>query len=1161
MLHYTIIAIHLVYFMDPSQFFSKRYLIHNQLGSGGEGVVFRATDRLTGKIVAIKRMHFDPPDPFGGQQSKANAERKILIANEFQILSSLRHPNIISVLDYGFTNLEDEILPFFTMEYLEGAETFLQAGANLPLTEKVHLLLQILQALQYLHQRGILHRDLKPANALVVKKHLKLLDFGLSTHLDKAHGTSGTLAYMAPEYMKDEPLTPASDLYSFGVLAYELFAGQHPYFGIETTRILVNILFSEPDFHKVDAPNKILQIIERLLRKDPTERYPRAQDVILDLSEAIEQPPPPETLAIRESFLQQATFVGREAEMAFLEKDFREIRTASQLTRSSIKGRAWLIGGESGVGKSRLLGEFSTRSLVQGGAVLLGRSFPERMEPYHLWQDPLRLLAVLTSPDEEDASVLKAILPDVERVLPNMPFVLEAHPLDSQANKSRLRAVLHKLFRTLTIEGTSPSPLILILEDIHWAGSESIALLQDIRETVTDLPVLILATYQSQEVPPNFPNQFPLFQHMDLKRLGEREIALLSTSILGEAGKNPHLVALLMKETEGNVLFLVETIRALAEESGRLTEIGKSGLPDSVRTKSIEVLLSRRLERVPEEARQLLPLAAIMGRKLDPALLQPDWFSRARFDQWLLALSNAAIIHLIEGNQWAFTHDKLREVVVNKLPAHRRRELHVRTAQRIEEVYPDSSAHYGKLVIHWREAGAFKQEFHYLTLAGKQMLQISAYREAVAYSQRGLALIHENRVEATVEQRVEFLTQQATAFAHLGDYEHSNQIYQSALAISQEHRLDTGMAGAYDGLAKNYDALGNYPEAQSFYAWALTIFEKKGDVKGVANAQMGLGRVASHLGAFEEAQSAFLNALKIFRELDYQQGEGTVLLGLGDTARALGSYVDSKQYYLDAQAAFQAISNLNGISMAFNNLGVLAETQGLYEDAVVWHQKSLEIKREIGARQGIAISLNNIGVVYYSMGDLTASRQYAEETAAIYQSLNDRQGVADSFNNLALLDIQDADYASARERLDVAKKIYEEIGDQWGVALTQMNMGKVARELRAYPIASLHFQEAVEIAHVIKLDSVILQTLIEHAPVLMQAGNYSCAVLHLSHAYHNPKTPGFERSLAGKLLEKAKSHLPQAVYAQACEEGKTSSMDEIVKRDFIQFDKVTHLDK
>ncbi|GAB4581729.1 MAG: hypothetical protein Fur0022_44790 [Anaerolineales bacterium] len=1127
--------------LHPARIFSKRYLIHEQLGSGGEGIIFRATDRLTTRTVAIKRVRLEQDEVGTSRSSQlTNANRKLLIANEFQTLATLRHPNIISVLDYGFSMDGNEHIPYFVMEYLPNAKNILEAGQALTLSLKIDLLMQMLQALHYLHQRGILHRDLKPANALVVNGQLKLLDFGLSAYLEKARGTSGTLPYMPPEYMQDEPLSPASDLYSVGVIGYELLSGRHPFRVHDPSQLVMDILFAEVDFEDFPASQGICQILEKLLAKTPEERYQKAQDVILALSMALEQPLPPETEAIRESFLRQATFVGRTSEMqafmASLEGLFKP--------RLDDACRAWLVGGESGVGKSRLLSEFHAQALVRGCTVLRGSSFSEHPGPYQLWYDPLRLLAVLTQMDPEQASILKAIVPDIERVLTGVPFVLEPMPLEGQANKSRMLAVLRTLFQQLTLGEEIPAPVILILEDIHWAGSESLELLRDFQDVVAELPVMLLASYHSDEAP-TLATHFPRFCEMILPRLQEPEVVALSKAMLGTVDDNLH--ALLFRETEGNVLFLIETIHALAEESGRLTEVGKGALPASVRATEVETLLAHRLERVPEEARQLLTFAAVLGRKLDPALLQQNWVWRMSWDQWLLTLSNAAIIHLLEGNQWGFAHEKLRRVVLSQVPLHRLRELHARAAQVIEATYPNEVGYLSKLAYHWREAGEPQREFPYLVQAGAYMLRTSAYREAVETYERGLSLLEAGEIEATAAQKAEFLNKKGAALSSLGEYEQANQVYHSALVFSQANKLEEGIANAYQGLAKNDDVLGNYREAQTYYGWALQIFEKLGNVKLAAHARMGLGRVAFRLGSFEEAQLAYQGSLETFRHLGEKQGEGSVHCGLGDVARVQGNYELSKKHYLAAQSAYQEVGNRDGIAIVFNNLGVIAENQGLYEEAITWHQKSLAIKREIGARQGIAISLNNIGVAYYSMNDFATSRQYAEETAAIYHALNDRQGMADSYNNLGLLDFHMKDYIKARERLSTALLLCEEMGDQWGVALAHMNLGKVARELHAVSIAVQHFFEALDLAKILKLTSVILQTLIEHAPLLIQKGQLIPAVVHLSHAYHNPKTPGYERLLAFDLLNQVKSQLSDEAFQEACEQGKALTLDEIVK--------------
>ena len=307
----------------------NRYLLLDQVGAGGMGTVYRAEDRLTNTAVALKRVTTPTANLNFGFRNTENANHddsaslKLALAQEFQTLASLRHPNIISVLDYGF----DDKRPFFTMDYLPDARSILAAGREQPLAVKVSLLVQTLQALQYLHRRGIIHRDLKPDNVLVsADNQVKVLDFGLSVLVGETEHTAGTMtgtvAYMAPEVLRGEPASASADLYAFGVIAYELLVGQHPFPTATINQLFHSILNDLPDFsplYRLDEPPEVQRaldlILSGLLTKQPADRSSDVQQVIADLDAAVGQPVQGETVAIRESFLQAARFVGRDAEI------------------------------------------------------------------------------------------------------------------------------------------------------------------------------------------------------------------------------------------------------------------------------------------------------------------------------------------------------------------------------------------------------------------------------------------------------------------------------------------------------------------------------------------------------------------------------------------------------------------------------------------------------------------------------------------------------------------------------------------------------------------------------------------------------------------------------------------------------------------------------
>src|SRR5690606_9397425 len=170
---------------QPPRIIGGRYQLLEMIGSGSMGTVYQASDRLTGQMVALKQVKVAVEQLEYGSRS-STADSNLTLAQEFKILASLRHPNIISVLDYGFERSQDDLRPsssrqpYVTMELLTNASDLLETAENLPFETKIDLLIQTLQALVYLHRRNVLHRDLKAKNVLVVDGQVKVLDFGLS---------------------------------------------------------------------------------------------------------------------------------------------------------------------------------------------------------------------------------------------------------------------------------------------------------------------------------------------------------------------------------------------------------------------------------------------------------------------------------------------------------------------------------------------------------------------------------------------------------------------------------------------------------------------------------------------------------------------------------------------------------------------------------------------------------------------------------------------------------------------------------------------------------------------------------------------------------------------------------------------------------------------
>jgi tetratricopeptide (TPR) repeat protein len=960
------------------------------------GDVYRALDRLSGEAVALKRLGV-PMQMLRFMTSSAHQDLRLALAAEFQLLASLRHPNIISVLDYGF---DSEGFPFFTMELMEGGRNILAAGEGASVEQRVELLVQVLQALAYLHRRNIIHRDVKPDNVLVAGDKLKVLDFGLSIAPgQKFHKAEGTIHYIAPEVMQGGPVTVAADFYAVGVIAYQLFSGRLPFTSNRPDLLVKEIMREVPDLTEMNVPGELKIVFRRLLAKNPAARYTDALAIIRDLSAAIQKPLAEETASIRESFLNAATFVGRDEELGQLE----------EALENALKGvgSAWLVGGENGVGKSRLVDELRIRALVKGVLVLRGQGVREGSLAFQIWREPVRRLLLSTHLDDVEAAILAKIVPGIENLVGR--GVSRVEELEGTSARQRLAGAIVSLFTRQT------QPILLILEDLHWA-EESFDVLHLLNEQVGDKNLLIVGNFRDDEFP-TIPEALPRMHLMKLERLSQEQINDLSYAMLGEVGRRPQVTSFLHQETEGNVFFLVEVVRALAEEAGQLSEIGHKTLPERVLAGGVRALIQRRLAQIPEWARPLLQLAAIIGRGLNVRLLR-TLAPELDLERWLLACADAAVLEVHEQN-WRFVHDKLREGVLDDIAEEERPQLHSQIATALEKLYPDDLSYAPVLAVHWRRANHHWKEQYYAHLAGLQMLNVSAYREALSYFQRALHLLPE-----------------------LGDIRYEEMLLKSRIGHVYFHLSD-------------YETAGNYYRESRLLAQGLLA------VTGLSDALYGLGRVAVNLARYDEALDTLDQSLLLYDISENYPGSANVLRELSNVYASLGMLEEAVQYAERALKLYQFIGNPRGQAGTLAALGVSYRRQGKPMMALAYFGRALNISKETGNRHEQAFVLSNMGLAHMQLGELNEARTYFEESLSIYRQIGDRWGTAYAFSNLGTLYQRLGQVERALVFLDESLEVRQSIGDRLGQSIDLDKLGEAYQTLGQLDEAIDYFREAL----------------------------------------------------------------------------------------------------
>ncbi|MEK6276708.1 MAG: AAA family ATPase [Actinomycetota bacterium] len=806
---------------DAPDEIAGRYEIRRFLGRGGRKDVYLAQDAQVDREVAVALFSTEGL----GEALLARARR------EMQAMEKLGdHPHVVTVFDTG----EQDGRPYIVSRYMPGGDVQrLLASSDqgrLEVGRAVAIAIDVCRALEHAHSRGIVHRDLKPANVWLAEDGgARLGDFGLAeTGGRRASGGAlvGTVAYLPPEQALGRPSGPRSDLYSLGALLYEMTAGQPPFTGDDAVSIIGRHLNADPvapSHHSSAVPEALDELILQLLAKSPEGR-PESAAAAREALEAVRDAPakPVDEGAEEENpleGLEGRVFVGREAELS-------ELRSAADEALAG-RGRLVLMAGEPGIGKTRTAEELATYAQVRGAKVHWGRCHEGEGAPaYWPWVQAIRSYVREADPVAL-AWELGAGAADIARVVPEVAEVVGEVPASPNGDDEAARFRLFDSVSTFLAGASSSRPLVVVLDDLHWADEPTLLMLQFVAREVADTQLLLIGTYRDVELGRHHPLSRVLGElsgsqrasRVVLRGLGEDDVRRY---IEITAGTEPstQLVDAVNAQTEGNPFFLSEVVRLLATEGG-LEDGGAAQMtiPEGVRD-----VVGRRLDRLSEEANRVLTVGAAIGRDFDlDVLAHVTEIEAAELASLLAEAVSAQLLEEPSPGRFRFSHALVRETLYEEMSGAKRPALHRRIAEAMEDLYgadPDRlERRLAEVANHFLEgapAGEADKAVDYAVRAAERAVAQLGYEEAAEDYERALEVL--DLCEPDPRRRCELLLALGEAQTKAGQFVPARETFERAADAAIE-------LGASELLCRAALGVGNVAEVGSVDQRVIELLE------------------------------------------------------------------------------------------------------------------------------------------------------------------------------------------------------------------------------------------------------------------------------------------------------------------------------------------------
>ncbi|MBT3346044.1 MAG: AAA family ATPase [Gemmatimonadetes bacterium] len=987
----------------------------------------------------------------------------LLLEREAEAVRSLVHPSIVPAHDGG----RESGYLFLAFPMPSGGTLAEALTKGLSIEQSLEICEQILDGLSAAHQSGAVHRSIS-AESIFIDDTGNAAIIGLGAPRPNVICVDNDLAvpvlhYAAPEQIMGDQVGPPADLYAAGVLFYQLLSGRLPYTGESGPTLIYQHLNESPEpivWHDPVATRLLQEFVAQLLSKEPRDRHDSAAAALAALQEVRRQyrlavlAEPRTAAADMPAALKSPSefhthLVAREAELE--ELTGRHLDPATQLT--------WL-GGEAGIGKTRLVQELAQG--LQGGTLVRGRCpFDQGAGSYTPFFEILgQLLAKATVTEAERLSaILQQKAPELLQLASVASMraglaVTFGGSQDPEAARVRLfEAVLEVLH-----VAAADKPLVVTIEDAHWADDGSVELLRFLLPRLAGSCLSLLVTYRSEEAT-SADEMSSLLQQsegeagvfsMVLGRMNRQSTLDMAKALFPQADLNESFSQFLHGQSQGNPFVALETLKLLCSRGALREEDGlwvvDPVIPGEV-PERVASLIGRRLDELSLKDRELLQIAAVIGQQFTVAEIESAAaLPRLAVMEALFRLEKRHRMIVAHRGIYEFSHSKVREVLFGELPWELRREYHrsVGVALRTAGAAPIDHAAMG---YHLKSAELFSDSIPHLRAAAREAGQLYDWRASATLCDQ-LAEACRNS-ESHDRELVFALREAGQAYAGLAAQDSARARFEEMRSLAIAIRYSQAEADAWQLLGRLEAQAGNFSAAVSSCERALAAMDEDDTSSGRRIRSQALttwGTADFEWGQYEPAERRWQEALEALgdAELDLR---ANVLNNLAVLATMRGDFDHAWELYVQVLKIDKQNAPSGQTVLTYCNMGMVRADQERWDEAIVLYDQSLELCRTTrNVVHEPAVHLNR-GETLIGKDDLDAAQVAVERARRGFGRLGDSLGEADALRLAGRISSEQGNWLDARQSLARSIGINREFGESVSLGEALHELGIV--ELRS----------------------------------------------------------------------------------------------------------------